>query len=463
MTAERWKRVKPLFFEALALPAEERLAFLNQACGADSALRDELLTLLAADEQVHDEGFLNRAASDLLPDLAPNTAFEGQTIGAYTLLREIGHGGMGTVYLAVRRIPFKQYVALKLIRGGYDRQEALQRFEMERQILASLNHPNIARLLDGGTTDDDLAYFAMEYIDGERITTYCDTQRLPLPQRLSLFQDVCRAVHYAHQNLVVHRDLKPGNILVTKDGRIKLLDFGVAKLLNPHLSSVQVPITRTLFRMMTPEYASPEQVRGEALTTASDIYALGVLLYELLTGHRPHHITSSSPQEIERIVCEEDPERPSTRVAREETIAYRDGTTENITPAAISRARGTTPDRLRRRLQGDLDNMVLKAMRKEPSRRYASAEQLAADLDRYLAGAPVLARKPTMTYRMQKFVRRHRAGTAMTALLIIVLVTTGILYAAQVTAERDRAQQAAAQAEQVTDFMISVFQGSGSG
>ena len=482
LTAERAARLQHLFKAALRQEPQERAAFLEAACPDDPSLRRELESLLAADNQAEAGGFMDTPAAQLptFIDDGDDGDLEGRNVGAYTVLRRLGRGGMGDVYLALRDAPFKQYVALKIIRRGMDTRDILQRFEMERQILASLNHPNIARLLDGGTTDDGLAYFVMEHVEGTHITDYCDAHRLSLDERLRLFMAVCRAVHYAHQNLVVHRDLKPSNILVTKPssrfsreggskgqvGRVKLLDFGVAKLLNPTLANVDVPITRTMFRMMTPEYASPEQVRGETLTTASDIYALGVLLYELLTGHRPHRLESGSPQEIERMVCEQDPERPSTKVTKVETITRGDGSTETITPAAVSDARAVPLDRLRRRLRGDLDNIVMMALRKEATRRYASAEQFAADIERYLDGMPVEARPNTVGYRVRKFVRRHQVVVAAVCIVVISLAAglgAAVWQAREARQERDRAEQALVQSEAVSDFLIDLFEASDPG
>jgi serine/threonine protein kinase len=276
-------------------------------------------------------------------------------------------------------------VALKIIKRGMDSEEIQRRFKAERQILATLAHPNIARLLDGGVTEDGLPYFVMEYIDGQPIDEYCDSHKLTTKERLELFRKVCSAVQYAHQNLVVHRDLKPGNILVGSDGEPKLLDFGIAKLLNPNLSPLSLPMTATMMQILTPEYASPEQVRGEPITTASDVYSLGVLLYELLTGHRPYQLKSRIPQEIERIICESEPLKPSTVITRVEEITTSDGASGQLTPESVSQKRDGKPDTLRKRLAGDIDNIVLKSLRKEPQRRYTSVEQFSEDIRRHRA------------------------------------------------------------------------------
>lgn len=469
MQAERVERLQGLFKQALQLNPDQQQAFLLEACPDDPQLRNEIQSLLSADQLAQDGGFLDERLLDLLPqhDEQPDESLLDHTIGPYRLLRLIGRGGMGQVYLVRRDQPFKHYAALKLSQHTLHNPEALQRFEMERQILASLNHPNIARLLDGGTTDEGLSYLVMDYVEGEPITRYCDTRRLSIPERLGVFTQVCRAVHYAHQNLIVHRDLKPSNILVSERGKgppqVKLLDFGVAKLLNPALSSVAVPVTRTMYRMMTPEYAAPEQVRGTAVTTATDVYALGVLLYELLTGHRPYRLTSSSALELERVICEQEPERPSTMVARDETVLRGDGSREEITGSSVSAVRGVSLERLRRWLRGDLDNIVMKAMRKEAHLRYGSVEQLAQDVDRYLSGRPVEARSSTMGYRVRKFVQRHRVGVAATAVFVLLLfgfAVTMVFQQTQTAQERDRAEAALARSEAVKGFLMGLFEGS---
>jgi tetratricopeptide (TPR) repeat protein len=353
---------------------------------------------------------------------------------------------MGAVYLAVRDDDqYQKRVALKLVKRGMDTADIVRRFRHERQILASLDHPNIAKLLDGGATPDGLPYFVMEYIEGEPITDYCDSHRLSTIERLRLFRTVCAAVQSAHRNLVVHRDIKPGNILVTAEGAPRLLDFGIAKLLNPEMGSLTIDPTATALRLMTPEYASPEQVRGELITTASDVYSLGVVLYELLTGHRPYRLKSRLPHEILRIVCEEEPERPSVAISRTEEAISSDGAIRaTLTPESVSRTRDGKPETLRRRLKGDLDNIVLMAMRKEPQRRHASAEQLSEDLRRHLEGLPVIARKDTYAYRSVKFVQRHKAGVAAVAIILLTLL--GGIVATARQAGIARAEQAKAQA-----------------
>ncbi|HEX4966023.1 MAG TPA: serine/threonine-protein kinase, partial [Thermoanaerobaculia bacterium] len=364
----------------------------------------------------------------------PAASLAGERIGPYQVVRRLGAGGMGVVYLALRADgELRRRVALKVLRPGLDSEEAVRRFRTERQILAALEHPNIARLLDVGTTERGLPYFVMEYVEGQPVDAYCEAQGLSLRQRLELFLTICSAVELAHRNLVVHRDLKPGNILVTAEGTPKLLDFGIAKLLNPELSALTLGATAG--QPMTPDYASPEQVRGEHITTASDVYSLGVLLYELLTGRHPYRARASSPAEMRRLVTEEEPPKPSLAVA--------------------------TGERFSRQLTGDLDNVILKALRKEPNRRYASVEQLAEDVRRHLTGRPVLARPGTLAYRTSKLLQRHRIGAAVAAVLFLAILGSSVgmgVLAARLARERDRAEQERQRAEQVTAFLTGIFE-----
>jgi serine/threonine protein kinase len=312
MTPERWQQVREVFDRAVALPSEERTAYLAAACANDADLRNEVESLLFSDGEAG-VGFLNTPVLDLsLPGPMPGRSRVGRRIGAYNILEEIGHGGMGEVYRAGRADgQYEKEVAIKLVRGGYDTAAVLERFRQERQILASLDHPNIARLLDGGTTDEGVPYLVMELIEGTPIDQYCNTHELNVTERLRLFLQVCSAVQYAHQRLVIHRDIKPGNILVTKEGVPKLLDFGIAKILDPTSGS-----ETTIAGPMTPEYASPEQVRGEPITTATDVYSLGVVLYQLVAGRSPYPTTTRTPHEFARAICEWEPERPSSIVMR---------------------------------------------------------------------------------------------------------------------------------------------------
>jgi serine/threonine protein kinase/Tfp pilus assembly protein PilF len=383
----------------------------------------------------------------------------GDRIGPYRVLRTLGSGGMGEVYLAERAdAQFEQQVAIKVVHGGALAVSMHSRLKLERQILAQLDHPNIAHLLDGGALPDGSAYIVMEYIDGVAIDVFCDTNCLDINARLKLFQTVCAAVHYAHQNLIVHRDLKPSNILVTAAGVPKLLDFGIAKLLDDRQAARHtLAVTQADVRVMTPDHASPEQIRGQSITTSSDVYVLGVLLYRLLCGTSPFFISSMRLSEIERAICEKDPPPPSEMVR----------TDESPEATSIAVVRGTSAKRLRRALDGDLNNIVLMAMRKEPERRYGSAEQLAADIQRHLEGKPVMARRDTVSYRTTKFVKRHwlpvSAAAAATFMIVAFSVTTYV-QSVRIAAERDhaaqqreRAERERSRAEEVSGFLVNLF------
>jgi len=384
---------------------------------------------------------------------------EGDRIGPYRVLRTLGVGGMGEVYLAERAdAEFDQKVAIKVVFGGSLTRGVHSRIKIERQILAQLDHPNIAHLMDGGSLPDGTAYIVMEYVDGIPIDVYCDSNRLDIEARLKLFQTVCAAVHYAHQNLIVHSDLKPSNILVTAAGVPKLLDFGIAKLLDERQAGQHtLAVTQADLRLMTPDHASPEQVRGQAITTSSDVYVLGVLLYKLLTGTGPFVIPSMRLTDIERAICEKDPPLPSHAVSTDVSAEAR----------GIVDARGVSANRLMRILRGDLDNIVIMAMRKEPERRYSSAQQLASDIQRYLDGKPIIARRDTISYRTAKFVRRHWLPVAagMSAVvLILAFATTTFLQSLRIAAERDRvaeqrglAERERVRAEEVSSFLINLF------
>jgi non-specific serine/threonine protein kinase/serine/threonine-protein kinase len=401
--ARLWRRLDQLFGEASELLAPDREEWLEALPPEDQPLAAELRSLLAA----HDRGgdFLQAAVEQAERALGsgPEPELLGRRIGAYRLVRLLGRGGMGAVYLAERADEaFRQRVAIKLLPWALATAEARHRFQLERQTLARLEHPHIARLLDGGETADGLPYLVMEYVDGEPIDQFCQRQDLDLVRRLQLFREVCGAVAHAHRNLVVHRDLKPGNILVTADGAVKLLDFGIAKLLPGAETDETLPLTLAGRLLLTPLFASPEQVRGEPVTTATDVYALGLLLFRLLVGAHPYRFATESPVEVVRVVCDQPPPRPS--------VAATAGTAGLGLPA------------LRRRLRGDLDNIVLKALRKEPERRYASVEALAEDLRLYLEQLPVRARPDTPGYRAAKFARRHRLGLAAAALIAASLL-----------------------------------------
>jgi tetratricopeptide (TPR) repeat protein len=408
MTPERWQAVKRVFHEALAQAPEGRTAYLERACAGDTTLRKEVETLLSSEREAG--GFMEEPAAASMPSDADPGAVVGRRIGSYRVLREIGHGGMGAVFLAVRDDDaYRKQVAIKLVRAFSASDLLVDRFRQERHILAALDHPNIARLLDGGTTEEGLPYLVMEYVEGVPIDEYCDARALSVRDRLTLFRTVCSAVQFAHQNLVVHRDIKPANILIAADGTPKLLDFGIAKLLSPDLAARGQ--TATAFPMMTPDYASPEQVRNEPISTASDVYSLGVLLYRLLTGRGPYRVATGAMLELIEAVRDQEPQRPSAVVPR---------------------------------LAGDLDNIVLRALRKEPRERYPSVEQLSADIRRHLEGQPVSARKATVPYRAGKFIRRHKVGVAAAALVFVSLVG-GILATLReariARAERARAER----------------------
>ena len=464
MDSERWERIQSLFMAALDRGSAEGASFLDEACADDPALRREIETMLKAHEDSHALAIENRLLDAEPLDVPAPEALLGTRVGPYRLQRLIGQGGMGEVYLALRDdAQYQQQVALKLVRPGLHTVDVVRRFRAERQILARLAHPAIARLLDGGVADDGRPYLVMEYVAGMPLTTFCDVHRLAIDERLRLFGKVCAAVQFAHRNLVVHRDLKPSNILVTEDGQVKLLDFGIAKLLDPEAAAVSMALTHAGLRLMTPEYAAPEQVRGEAITTATDVYALGVLLYELLTGHRPYRLPGRVQAEVERVICEVEPTRPSTAVTEEAAVRQHDGTTETLTPERIGAARRTPVGRLQRLLRGDLDNIVMTALRKEADRRYASAGQLSEDVDRYLAGRPVIAQKDTLGYRVRTFVRRNRVGVVVATAFVLLLIGFSVVTAWQaqtVAHERDAAQTERDKAEQVVQVLVNLFQSS---
>jgi len=454
LSPQRWQEIDSLFEQALERPPAERSQWLESACSHDPelhrAVRELLESANAAQSQLGES--LSEFAEPLLNELRteldvedPSGLPQNAMVGPYRVLREIGRGGMGTVYLAERAdAQFRKQVALKVVKRGMDTDEVLRRFRYERQILASLEHPHIARLYDGGATDDGRPYLVMEYIEGQPITRYSDEHRLDVDDRLRLFTAVCEAVQFAHRNLVVHRDIKPSNILVTADGCVKLLDFGIAKLLSPNEPAADLR-TRTELRLLTPEYAAPEQLRGEPVTTASDTYALGVVLYQLLTGRRPKRGTGI--------------ERPSAVIGGSRRAPANDA--EQSAIVGVADRRRSTPHRLRRRLQGDLDTIVLRALAEEPDRRYASAEELLADIRRHLAGMPVAARGDSVAYRAAKFVRRNRVGVLAASLAILSLIgglSAALWQAKTASRERDVARLERARAEQVSSFVLSLFE-----
>ena len=396
MDDARWRQIDELLDSALERTGTDRTAFLDDRCGDDEDLRQALDRLLALEEEAR--SFLEQPHRVEAADPSPAATLAGEQIGPYRLVRPLGHGGMGSVYLGRREHDYEQEVAIKLVRRGLVGREVRQRFRTERQALAQLEHPNVARLYDGGTTADGQPYLVMERIEGLPIDRYCDRHGLPLATRLEALPAGVRGALYAHRRLLVHCDIKPSNVLVTADGTPKLLDFGIAKLLRTE-DSVEGEATRTGWRPLTPSYASPEQVLGEPITTASDVYSLGVLLYVLLCGSLPHRVASASFRGLSQIV-EQDPERPSRQILRAATE------TGEVDPAEISRRRGARPRELQRQLEGDLDAIVLKAVRKEPGQRYASVDELSQDVGRHLAGRPVLARRGTWRYRTSKLLSR---------------------------------------------------------
>jgi eukaryotic-like serine/threonine-protein kinase len=441
MADQRTVLAAEVFKRALDRQVEQRSAFLDEACGDDVELRREVESLLKFND--NDNQFLEQPVIDIALESVLQTPLKpDQHVGNYKIVSHIGSGGMGEVYLA-RDEKLNRRVALKLVRFGIGGEETARHFRREAQILASLNHPNIAQLYGAEITPEGISFLVMEYVEGIRIDKYCGDNQLSIRDRLEMFRRVCGAVHYAHQRLIIHRDVKPANILITKEGEPKLLDFGIAKLLDPE-ASMTGEQTMTFAAAMTPEYASPEQVRGEPMTTASDVCSLGVILYELLAGQRPYRIKRRSPAEIARAITEEEPLRPSAAIARG------DGSSKSQFP---------NPKMLR----GDLDNVVLKAMRKEPQRRYSSVAQFSEDIRRYLQGETVIAHKDTIGYRTRKFVTRHKAGVAAAALIVLSLVAGIVATVWQATLarhqariameERDHARTETAKAQRINQFL----------
>src|SRR5262245_24764442 len=426
MTAGQWRKVRNLFEEALELEPRARAEFLASRSDGDDQVHARVTQMLRDHDEAAD--FLERplginASAVALADESRQAA--GRMIGPYRIVREIGRGGMSMVYLAERADDvYRKHVAVKLVWPSFMTGEVERRFRQERRILARLDHPNIARLHDGGVTEDGCQYLVMEYVEGEPITGFCDSHKLSITERLKLFQQICAAVQYAHDNLIVHRDLKPSNILVASDETVKLLDFGIAKLLDPALLGIEdSPPSQTGFHAMTPEYASPEQACGENITTASDVYSHGVVLYELLTGHRPYRIRSRTPHEAAQVISEEEPPPPSVVVSRTVEVPGDDGLIGRAhSTRHVSETREGKPERLRARLQGDLDDIVLKALRKEPQSRYRSAGDFNEDIARHMAGKPVAARKGTLIYLTTRYVRRHKAGVVAATFVLLTLL-----------------------------------------
>ncbi|MCE7972812.1 MAG: serine/threonine protein kinase [Leptolyngbya sp. PLA1] len=460
MTRPLFHQAQEVFHKIISLPPGERQSAIDRECDGNLDLASEVRSLL---EFAADDGFMDAPALGTpLPSLLPVDAEDdlvGTALGPYTLLRRIDAGGMGVVYEAQRDDEhLTQRVAIKVVKRGMDSEEVLRRFRAERRTLAALSHPGIARLLDAGVTPDARPYLVMEFVDGTPIDLYCAQRGLPIDERVRLFRRVCDAVRAAHQSLVVHRDLKPSNILVTPEGEPKLLDFGIAKVLGPHSRAESV--TAPQFRRLTPEYASPEQIRGLPITTASDVYSLGVVLFEVLTGVRPYEFHTRSFEEIERVVCGTDPTRPSLAVTRPRT-------TRGASPHAAGPTTGTghsagpDPQRLSRTLRGDLDTIILACLHRDLARRYPSVEALVEDIDRYLARLPIKARKDTIAYRASKFVRRNPVGVSLGSLSCLLLLAGGGGIAQQADSasrQRDSAYVARDQAEKVADFFRQVLE-----
>ena len=437
-----WEKVDKLFAAAIELEDSKRLEFLKSKCGEDIRLLNEILSLLNEEQTIHP--LLNKKASDFI-NVDEKLNFVGQQIGNYKLVEEIASGGMGTVFLAERCDGiFEQKVALKIIKPGLSTIPIIRRFQHERQILAKLQHPNIAKLFDGGVTEDRRPFFTMEYVEGVPIDEFCDQKKLNIKQRLKLFIKVCETVQYAHNNLVIHRDLKPSNILIQKDGSIKLLDFGISKVLSAESANIDLPtITQTEINLLTPEYSSPEQIKNSSISVSTDVYSLGLILYKLLTGKNAHEFKLRTYNEFEKVICE-------TTIAKPSTVLVNSA-------KAIFENRNANEKKLRKILSGDLENICLMALRKEPERRYASVEMLAYDIERYLDDLPILARKESFTYISKKFLIRHKAA-AITAISLFFIINSVIFfYTIQLKEERDKANLEAMKSEKIATFLKELF------
>ncbi|MEM9554719.1 MAG: serine/threonine-protein kinase [Acidobacteriota bacterium] len=460
MSPQSWGRVKEVLDAVLDAEPAERPELIDRLCGDDAAVRVRVERYLDHEEAAED--FLEEPAYRTRRD----TLEVGEQVGPYEIVERLGRGGMGAVYTARRRDDFDQRVALKVVRRGLDTDDILRRFHNERQLLARLEHPSIARLLDGGSTADGRPFFAMEQVDGEPIDVWCDERRLGVRQRIELFLDVCEAVRAAHRRLIVHRDLKPSNILVDEQGRPKLLDFGIAKLLHDD-SDLMTVRTRRGQRPLTLRWASPEQVAGEPVTTASDVYSLGLLLFELLTGRYPYRLTTGSDEEMTRSILDDEPTRPSAAVAlpvdtraNKASLGDEAGSEQTATrptdPESRALCRGVDPERLRRLLRGDLDAIVLKALRKEPAERYGSVDELVADLTRHLEGRPITARPPTWRYRTGRFLRRNAVAVSIGVLIAALLIGWALSVTLQSRTIQRESDRAAAASEFLEGLFLSV-------
>ncbi len=443
MDTDRFLKISDIFHEAEGLSEEALDNYLQEACGDDTELRREIERLIL--EQQH----FSKQEKNSFPDMERKSVFEkdpfsvadpgelgsGDQLGPYRVIRRLGEGGMGQVYLAERISDYQQQVAIKVARPGHLASDGIARFRSEMKFMADFSrHPQIAGILDAGTTDDGRPYLVMEFVDGDQVDRYCNTQRLSIHDRLRLFQSICLAIEFAHQHAVIHRDLKPGNILVTSEGEVKLIDFGIAKILSQNETQAEMAATQTGFRVLTPHYASPEQIRGEVLTISSDVYSMGVVLYELLTGRRPHDLKTTSVVEIERIVREEEPRQPSALA-------------KGLAPELL-RDRQLNAEQLRRTLSGDLDNIVMKCLRKEPNQRFQSVRELSDDIERHLSGHPISARPITVFQRTRLWCVRNPAVAFLSVALSLSLV--GGLFG--VTTQWRRAETNAADALAAADL-----------
>jgi serine/threonine-protein kinase len=456
MSNLNWEKIESILDEALTLPEEERQAFINRKCEGDEGLKSEVTLLLSSISE--SEGWLENPGqykqdfySEVSDDIdipTPGSSLIGKNIGPYQVKELLGEGGMGLVYLAERMDgAFEHRVAIKVLREGMDTEHNIRRFQQERNILAGLNHPNIAGILDGGVTDQRLPYLIMEYVDGTPIDDYCTRQRCTIDERIKLIKSACDAVQHAHSNLIIHRDLKPGNILVDANGRVKILDFGIAKLLASKCYSESNLQTQTGARILTPRYAAPEQIEEKPVTTSTDNYALGVLMYILLTGDHPFGKKDKTMSELENLISKATPLKPSEFF-------------NNLSPAQQEKQAFSlrlTPNKVVQALRGDLDAIVLKNLRKEPEARYSSPNQLLEDLERYEKGLPVIAHDDTLHYNVSKFVTRHSMGISAVVIATILILGFGLFYTHQITEERNKARLEAEKAQQVTSFLMDLF------
>lgn len=451
MQQKRWKKIETILDTALTLSGSERTTYISDACRGDDDLIDEVYQMLRAIEESEQTNFLEKVSDDNrqfiqnVSQIDVEADIIGTRIGAFQITEKIGSGGMGAVYKADRVDgQFSQQVAIKMLQRGIRTENTIRRFRMEQEILASLKHPNIAQMFDGGITKEGTPYLVMEYVDGLPIDKFCNKHKKTIEERIDLFREVCLAVQFAHANLIIHRDLKTQNIYVTDDGRVKVLDFGIAKLLDPNLSEQTLLVTGPGQKFWTPQYAAPEQVSGENVTISVDVYALGVLLHKLLTDSYPLDLKDKSLSEIQKVITGTPPQPPSNSIQNPVTVAE----TRQITPAL-----------LRKKLSGDLDALVLKSVRKEPEYRYDSVSQLIEDLDRFKKGLPILARKDTIRYRIGKFYRRNRTGISLAVVILITFLLASAYYTFRITQERDLAEYEAERAKQVSDFVVNLFYG----